>query len=61
MGIGSRGFIVDDEGRLFRLKNAILARLLRDPQHHTMPALAGQRVRMAETLVQPADRRPIQV
>ncbi len=61
MGIGCRRFIVDDEGRLVRLRNAIFERLLRDPQHHTMPALAGQRVRMAEILVQLADRRPIQV
>ena len=61
MGIGCRRFIVDDEGRLVRLRNAIFERLLRDPQHHTMPALAGQRVRMAEILVQLADHRPIQV
>ena len=61
MGIGCRRFIVDDEGRLVRLRNAIFERLLRDPQHHTMPALAGQRVRMAEILVQLADRRPVQV
>ena len=61
MGIGCRRFIVDDEGRLVRLRNIIFERLLRDPQHHTMPALAGQRVRMAEILVQLANRRPIQV
>lgn len=61
VGIGCRRFIVDDEGRLVRLRNAIFERLLRDPQHHTMPALAGQRARMAEILVQLADRRPIQV
>ena len=61
MGIGCRRFIVDDEGRLVRLRNTIFERLLHDPQHYTMPALAGQRVRMAEILVQLADRRPIQV
>ena len=61
MGIGCRRFIVDDEGRLVRLRNAIFERLLREPQHHTMPALAGQRVRIAEILVQLADRRPILV
>ena len=52
MGISCRRFIVDDEGRLVRLRNTIFERLLRDPQHHTMPVLAGQRVRMAEILVQ---------
>ena len=61
MGIRCRRFIVDDEDRLVRLRNTIFERLLRDPQHHTMPALAGQRVRMAEILVQLADRRPIGV
>jgi len=61
VGISCRRFIVDDEGRLVRLRNTIFERLLRDPQHHTMPALAGQRVRMAEILVQLADRRPVQV
>jgi hypothetical protein len=61
VGIGCRRFIVDDGGRLVRLRNIIFERLLRDPQHHTMPALAGQRVRMAEILVQLANRRPIQV
>jgi hypothetical protein len=59
VGIGCRRFIVDDEGRIVRLKNTLFERLLRDPQHHTMPALAGQRVRMAEILVQLAERRPI--
>ena len=61
MGIGYRRFIVDDEGTLVQLRNTIFDRLLRDPQHHSMPALAGQRVRMAEILVQLADRRPIRV
>ncbi len=61
MGIGCRRFIVDDDGKLVRTRNTIFERLLRDPQHHTMPALAGQRVRMAEILVQLADRKPIRV
>jgi hypothetical protein len=61
VGISCRRFIVDDEGKLVRLRNTIFERLLRDPQHHTMPALAGQRVRMAEVLVQLGDRRAIRV
>jgi len=61
VGISCRRFIVGDDGKLFRLRNTIFERLLRDPQHHTMPALAGQRVRMAEILVQLAERRPIRV
>jgi len=42
-------------------RNTIFERLLRDPQHQTMPVLGGQRMRMAEILVQLADRRPVQV
>jgi hypothetical protein len=61
VGISCRRFIVGDDGKLVRLRNTIFERLLRDPQHHTMPALAGQRVRMAEVLVQLGDRRPIRV
>jgi hypothetical protein len=61
VGIGCRKFIVDDDGRLVRLNNTLFGRLLRDPQQHTMPALAGQRVRMAEILVQLAERKPIRV
>ena len=61
MGISCRRFIVDEEGKLVRLRNSIFERLLRDPRHYTMPALAGQRVRMAEILVQLVDRRPIRV
>jgi hypothetical protein len=59
MGIGCRRFIVGDDGKLVRLRNTLFERLLRDPRHYTMPALAGQRVRMAEIFVQLADRRPI--
>ena len=61
MGIVCRRFIVDHEGRLFRLKNATFERLLSDPLHHTMPALAGQRVRVAEILVELANRVPVRV
>ena len=61
MGIGIRKFFVDDDGGLVPLRNTIFDRLLRDPQHHTMPAFTGQRVRMAEILVQLVDRRPTQV
>jgi len=61
MGIGCRRFIVGDDGKHVRLRNLIFERLPRDPQHHTMSTLAGQRVRMAEILVQLAERRPIRV
>jgi len=61
VGIGCRRFIVAEEGRFVRLRNTLFERLLRGPQHHTMPAFASQRVRMAEIIVQLAERRPIGV
>ena len=39
----------------------IFDRLLRDPEHHSMPELAGRRVRMPDIIVELADRRPIRV
>lgn len=61
MGIGCRRFIVVTQGKLVRLKNAIFDRLLRDPQHHTMPALQASACGWPNTLVQLAERRPIGV
>ena len=61
MGFASRRFIVDDDGPLIRLRNTVFDRLLRDPQHYSMPALADKRARMADIIVQLADRRPIRV
>ena len=59
MGFAYRKFIVSDDGTLTRLRNTIFDRLLRDPQHHSMPAMASKRVRMADIIVQLADRKPI--
>jgi hypothetical protein len=61
MGFAYRKFIVNDDGTLTKLRSTIFDRLLRDPQHHSMPALAGKRVRMADIIVQLEDRRPIRV
>jgi hypothetical protein len=61
MGFGYRKFIVHDDGTLVKLRNAIFDRLLRDPQHHYMPAMAGKRVRVAGITVQMEDRRPVRV
>lgn len=61
MGLSCRRFLLDQQGNLVRLKNATFDRLVGDPAHHSMPALAGRRVRMAELLVELADRVPIRV
>ena len=59
MGFGYRKFIVHDDGTLVKLRNTIFDRLLRDPQHHSMPAMAGKRLRVADIVVQLENRRPI--
>lgn len=59
MGYGYRKFIVHDDGTLDRLRNNVFERLLHDPQHHSMPVLAGKRVRVADIVVQLEMRRPV--
>ena len=59
MGYGYRKFIVHDDGTLDRMRNNVFDRLLRDPQHHSMPAMAGKRVRVADIVVQLENRRPV--
>jgi hypothetical protein len=61
MGLSCRRFLVDPQDRLVRLKNSTFDPLVRDPAHHTMPAMAGQRIRMAELVVELANRIPIRV
>ena len=61
MGFSCRMFIVHDDGTLVRLKSNIFDRLMRDPQHHSMPDMADKRVRMANILVELVNRRPIRV
>jgi hypothetical protein len=59
MGYGHRNFIVHDDGTLDRMRNNVFDQLLRDPQHHSMPAMAGKRVRMADIVVQLENRKPV--
>ena len=59
MGYGYRKFIVHDDGTLDRMRNNVFDRLLRDPQHHSMPVMAGKRVRVADIVVQLENRRPV--
>lgn len=61
MSLSCRRFLVDPEGRFVRLKNSTFDRLVRDPAHHTIPTMAGRRVRMAELVVEFANRVPIRI
>ncbi len=61
MGFSCRLFIVHDDGTLVRLKRKIFDRLMRAPQHHSMPGFADKRVRMADITVELVNRNPIRV
>lgn len=56
MSLSCRLYLVDKSGEILRLKARVYERLVRDPAHHTMPALAGQRARVAEITVEIRDR-----
>ena len=59
MSLCSRRFLIADDGSLCRLANAKFDRMLRDPANHRLPGFAGQRVRMAEVMVELVDRIPV--
>lgn len=61
MSLSCRLYIVDKENAIQRLNGSMFERLVRDPLHHTMPKLAGQRARIAEITVELRDRIPIRV
>jgi hypothetical protein len=56
-----RRLLVTRDGRLYRLATAKFDRMLRDPNSPVMPTFAGQRVRMAELVVELAGRAPVRV
>lgn len=56
-----RHFLLDREGALYRLPNAMLDRMLQNPTRHRFPRLTGQRVRTAEVAVKMIDGRPLRV
>ena len=61
MGLSCRMFLLDQNDRLYRLTNTKFGQMLRDPESHCFPFFAGQRVRMAEAIVELAGREPIRV
>lgn len=61
MTLSSRRFLIDQDGVVYRLANAAFDRMLRDPCSHVLPALAGQRVRMADLIVEIAGGAPVRV
>ncbi len=61
MSLRCRTFLIADDGTLCRLANARFDRMLRDPASYPLPALAKQRVRMANIFVEVVDRVPVRV
>ena len=61
MSLRCHRFLIADDGTLFRLANAKLERMLRDPANYRLPVFAGQRVRMADVAVEVVDRVPVRV
>ncbi|MDO9012791.1 MAG: hypothetical protein Q7U78_13445 [Gallionella sp.] len=56
-----RIFIIGQDETLYRLASTTFSGMLDDPSDHLMPSFAGQRVRMAEAVVELRDRRPLRV
>jgi len=61
MGLSCRRFLIAHDGTLFRFANTKFDRMLRDPAAHRLPLFTGQRVRMAEVMVELFNRHPARV
>jgi hypothetical protein len=58
VSLSLRRFLLDRDDILWRLPNTKFDNMLRDPANHGLSAFAGQRVRMAEVVVELANRMP---
>jgi hypothetical protein len=61
MNLSSRRFLITQDGVLHRLADATFIRMLRNPDNHAVPVLAGQRVRMASLIVELVGGAPVRV
>lgn len=61
MALSLRRFLGARDGSLYRLVNAKFDRMLRDTNAPVLPTFAGQRVRMADLVVELAGRAPVRV
>jgi len=57
----TRTFILGPDDTLYRLANAKFFRMVDDPESDRLERFAGQRVRMAEAIVEVRDRAPCAV
>ena len=61
MTYSPRTFILGPDDTLYRLASAKFSRMVDDPDSHRLERFAGQRVRMAEAIVEVRDRAPCAV
>ena len=61
MSYSPRTFILGPDDTLYRLASAKFSRMFDDPESHRLERFAGQRVRMAEAIVEVRDRAPCAV
>ena len=61
MSYSTRTFILGPDDTVYRLASAKFSRLVDDPESHRLERYAGQRVRMAEAIVEVRDRAPFAV
>lgn len=61
MGLSCRHYYLDREDRVTRMKSTTFEALMRHPEIHRMPLLAGQRVRMAELIVEVSGRTVLRI
>jgi hypothetical protein len=57
----TRIYILGSDDTLYRLASAKFSRMVDDPKSHRLERFAGQRVRMAEVIVELRDRAPCAV
>jgi hypothetical protein len=61
MTYSPRTFILGPDDTIYRLASAKFSRMVDDPESHRLERFAGQRVRMAEAIVEVRDRAPCAV
>jgi hypothetical protein len=61
MNLSSRRFLIAQDGVLYRLADTTFTQMLRNPDSHAIPFLAGQRVRMASMIVELIGGAPVRV
>lgn len=61
MSYSTRTYILGADDTLYRLASAKFSRMVDDPEGHRLERFAGQRVRMAEVIVEVRNRAPCAV